>query len=100
MPALFSKWDELSGHYRRYTRPLLRAQLSESGWTPHAVRYIFSYCAPPAWFQRRLLRRVNKFEFPNVSPLLNGAMTVAGHVERWVGSPLPFGTSLLAVARR
>lgn len=100
MPSLFSRWDELSGHYRRYTRPLLRAQLAESGWKPHSVRYIFSYCAPPAWLQRRVLRRVSEFEFPRVSSAANGALIFAGHLERWVGAPLPFGTSLLATATR
>ena len=100
MPSLFSKWDELSGHHRRYTRSLLRAQLEEAGWRPGRVRFIFSYCAPPAWLQRRLLRQVQEFEFPEVSPLVNRLMTAAGHVERRLGAPLPFGTSLLAFATR
>ena len=100
MPSLFSKWDELSGHHRRYTRRSLREQLTEAGWRPHSIRYIFSYCAPPAWIQRRVLKRVQEFEFPQVSPLVNSLMSAAGHVERRVGSPLPFGTSLIAIAER
>lgn len=100
MPSLFSKWDELSGHHRRYTRRLLKEQLASAGWRPLSVRYIFSYCAPPAWIQRRVLERVQEFEFPRVSPLLNSLMIASGQIERWVGSPLPFGTSLLAIAQR
>ena len=100
MPSLFSRWDELSGHHRRYTRRLLRGQLRAGGWRPRSVRYIFSYCAPPAWIQRRLLQQVQEFEFPQVSPLVNWLMTAAGHAERRVGSPMPFGTSLLAFADR
>ncbi|MGQ0552279.1 MAG: class I SAM-dependent methyltransferase [Planctomycetota bacterium] len=100
MPSLHSRWDDLCGHHRRYTRALLTAQLLASGWRPVRLRHIFSYCVPPAWWQRRVLRRVQEVEFPAVSPLMNRALIWAGGLERVVGAPLPFGTSLLAVARR
>ena len=100
MPSLTSRWDEVSGHRRRYTRGLLRRHLREGGWTPGRTRYLFAYAVPPVWVQRRLLRRVQEFEFPDVSPLVNRLLTAAGAVERALGCPFPFGTSLLAVARR
>ena len=100
MPSLHSRWDELAGHRRRYTRALLARHLAEGGFTPVRIRHFFSYCVPFAWLERRLLRRVREFEFPRVSRPTNAALTLAGHVERAVGCPLPFGTSLLAVARR
>lgn len=97
-PHLHSRWDDLCGHYRRYTRASIAAHLTEGGWTPQRVRYFFAYCWPPAWVQRRLLKRDQTVEFPPVSPLVNRLMTWAGTVERTCGCPLPFGTSLLAVA--
>jgi SAM-dependent methyltransferase len=100
MPGLHSRWDDLCGHHRRYTRRTLTEHLHEGGWEPGRLRHVFSYCVPPAWVQRRLLRRVQEVEFPPVSPLMNRLLTWAGGVERRLGSPLPFGTSLLAVARR
>lgn len=100
MPALWSRWDEVSGHRRRYTRRGLRAELSASGWIPIRVRYFFSYCVPPAWVERRLLRRVRRFEFPDVPPAANALLTAAGELERRLRCPFPFGTSLLATARR
>ena len=99
MPSLWSAWDELSGHRRRYTRALLREHLGAGGWHVARVRAFFGYCVPPAWVQRRVLRTVQEFEFPRVSPLVNRVMTLAGHLERRLGSPLPFGTSLIATAR-
>lgn len=100
MPALTSRWDEVAGHRRRYTRRLLRRHLRKGGWTPGRTRYLFSFAVPPAWVQRRLLRRVQEFEFPDVSPLANRLLRAAGALERRLGCPFPFGTSLLAVARR
>jgi len=100
MPSLTSRWDDVSGHRRRYTRALLRGQLCAGGWLPLQIRYIFAYVVPGAWVERRLLRRVRTFEFPRVSGPLNTALTLLGGLERRLGSPCPFGTSLFAVARR
>jgi SAM-dependent methyltransferase len=97
---LYSRWDEVSGHRRRYSRAGLIRHLREGGWELLRVRYIFAYCVPQAWIERRLLKRVRDFEFPRVPRTLNRLLTLAGHLERRCGSPLPFGTSLLAVARR
>ena len=55
---------------------------------------------PPAFVQRRVLRRVQEMEFPPVSRPVNAVMSWAGRVERRLGCPLPFGTSLVAVAGR
>lgn len=100
LPALYSRWDELSGHHRRYRRAPLRRLLAENGWAPLRVHFFFSYCALPAWLQRRVLRQVQDFEFPRVRPATNALLTQLGRIEREWGSWLPFGTSLIAVARR
>jgi SAM-dependent methyltransferase len=99
MPSLHSTWDDVCGHFRRYTATTLREHLGAGGWSPVRVRHFFSYCVPPAWWQRRVTKAVQEMEFPPVSPLVNKVMTVAGHMERAFGSFLPFGTSLVAVAR-
>ncbi|RKY20080.1 MAG: hypothetical protein DRQ55_08835 [Planctomycetota bacterium] len=98
MPSLFSTWDEVCGHFRRYTPGLLREHLAAGGWRSTRVRHAFSYCVPPAWWQRRVTRAVQEMEFPPVSPWMNRLLTWAGALERGLGSPLPFGTSLVALA--
>jgi len=100
MPSLFSKWDEVCGHFRRYDRATVREHLRAGGWELLRLRYAFSYCVPPAWWQRRVTKQVQEMEFPPVSSLMNGLLTSAGALERWVGCPMPFGTSLIAWARR
>jgi SAM-dependent methyltransferase len=100
MPSLHSAWDDLCGHQRRYTRALLRRHLEEGGWSPRRVRYAFGYCVPPAFWQRRVSGRVQTMEFPPVAPPVNRVLTWMGRLERALGSPLPFGTSLVATARR
>lgn len=100
MPSLTSRWDEVSGHQRRYTRRLLREQLREAGWSPRLTRYLFSFAVLPAFVERRLLRRVREFEFPPVSPALNRLLTGLGRIEQALALPFPFGTSLFAVATR
>lgn len=98
MPSLHSAWDDACGHFRRYTPSLLREHLRAGGWRPERVRHAFSYCVPPAWWQRRVTKAVQEVEFPPVSPLMNRLLTWAGQAERLVGAPLPFGTSLVALA--
>jgi SAM-dependent methyltransferase len=100
LPSLFSRWDEVSGHRRRYLRQPLGACLEANGWFPLRIRYFFSYCVPPAWIERRLLGRVQEFEFPRIRPALNALLTRLGELECRLGDPVPFGTSLIAVARR
>jgi SAM-dependent methyltransferase len=100
LPSLYSRWDELSGHHRRYQRAPLRSLLAANGWSTLRIRFFFSYGALPAWIQRRVLRRVQEFEFPRVAPLTNALLITLGRIELGLGNAIPFGTSLIAVARR
>lgn len=99
MPSLFSAWDEHCDHHRRYSRALLREHLSAGGFVVERCRYVFSYCVPPAFWQRRVVKSVQRMEFPPVAPLMNRLLIAAGRIEAALGCPAPFGTSLLAVAR-
>ena len=100
MPSLHSEWDDLCGHFRRYTKATLVEHLTSGGWAPQRVRCAFSYCVPPAWWQRRVTKTVQEVEFPPVSPLVNSLMTFAGNTERLLGCPMPFGTSIVATATK
>jgi hypothetical protein len=37
-PSRFGPWDELAGHFRRYTRESLSSALIRGGWTPNVIR--------------------------------------------------------------
>jgi hypothetical protein len=99
MPSLRSSWDDICGHRRRYTRRMLIEHLEAGGFEPTWTRHAFSHVFAPAFVQRVLLRRAQKFEFPPVSMPVNAILRTLGTLERWLGNPAPFGTSLVAFAR-
>lgn len=112
-PSLWSYFDAASGHCRRYTAPLLRRKLEESGFTVDFLTEFMALLLPLAWTRRKLR--------PFFSPQASGdAISLAmqdfeiGKTLNWLLSKclalerrfvarrirLPFGTSLLAVCRR
>jgi SAM-dependent methyltransferase len=107
-PFLFDEMDRLACHRRRYRRRELRDKLRGAGFE---VRLLTHFMAPlvPLLAVSRTLRRVtargrapSKEAELRLVPGLNGALRALLKVERLVlrGARLPFGSSLLAVARR
>jgi len=103
LPMLWSEFDRLSGHYRRYTRATLRAALERAGLEVVSLRHTFAWTVLPL-FARRLFFSAahaedSHFVKAPVRPLnavLRG-LSLADHaVTRRV--PVPFGSSLTAVA--
>lgn len=108
--ALWSPHDEAYHHRRRYRRPLLRARLREAGFELLRTSYSSMALFLPVLALRRWRRLrgppaggepASDFAVPFPAPVewLAGAVTRAEvAVEKRVD--LPFGVSLLAVARR
>jgi SAM-dependent methyltransferase len=99
---LWSEADEALGHRRRYTMPALRRDLTAARLQPMWMSHAFSWCVPPVWLVRKG-RRSSKPELgiePS-SPAVTRAAGALNAVERSVVRrvPLPFGTSIVAVAR-
>jgi SAM-dependent methyltransferase len=95
LPALFGTLDEAVGHYRRYMPTSLRRVIEQNGFHVERVEWMNLF-GIPGWFlnSRVLGRRVVPASqvqvYDRVAPLL-------ARVESMFR--LPFGTSLLAVAR-
>lgn len=97
LPALYGTLDEAFDHFRRYTRPQLRARIAGAGFTPLSIRYTNLPGVLAWWVSGRVLRRrtvtaadarlYDRWMIPWISRL-----------ER-VWSP-PLGQSLIAVARK
>ena len=113
-PALWSGEDVHAGHFRRYTRPTLCAALAAAGFTVEFVSYFFAWLTLPLALFRTLPSRLHLASRTRVgSPaairadhqlpsLLTGPVNQAHAWElaRFRAlRPLPFGTSLLCVAR-
>lgn len=101
LQVLWSRWDELLGHQRRYDRPLLRAQLEAAGWRVLFTRYLFAPLVLPALLRERLIgrRAIAATEFQRVPAPLNRLLTAAFVAESYLPGA-PFGTTLAALAVR
>jgi 2-polyprenyl-3-methyl-5-hydroxy-6-metoxy-1,4-benzoquinol methylase len=109
-PFLFDEMDVIAHHRQRYRQGELKQKLEAAGFR---VRYLTHFMAPlvPAlvmwrWLAKlagapkgALTRRETEFR---VVPVLNGALGLLLGMERFLAlrSPLPFGSSLIAVASK
>lgn len=107
VPAFQWMWsyaDHVLGHYRRYTRDTLRAELLVSGFTVQRLTYFHSWLLPVAWTFRKLRTLIGStdsaddFEVPEI---LNRILFRLSQVEARLmrHHDLPFGLSVLAIAR-
>ena len=102
--ALYGAMDRLAGHVRRYSRRALVHLLQAHGFTPLRVRH-FNCVGGFAWYLNAKLVRARDLS----SPAVNGQIRIFGRLvlpfARVVdavacrGLRLPFGQSLVAVAR-
>jgi SAM-dependent methyltransferase len=105
-PGLWSAFDEAAMHRRRYTEPGLRAMLQTAGFEVVFASPFMSTSYPLLWAQRRIGRtsegRQAVREGIRIVPGLNGLLDWSLRWEPgWLAARrhLPFGSSLLAVAR-
>ena len=105
-PDLWSAFDEASCHRRRYTEAGLRQMLAGAGYQVEFLSPFFSASYPLLWLKRRIVRaapeRQAVGEELRVVPVLNEMLKLALHWEpAWLAGRrrLPFGSSLLAIAR-
>ncbi len=112
-PSLWSAFDVAAGHCRRYREADLRRSLEAAGLVPEYLTHFMMAAAPLVWAARRAWgwRRRHESSPPDhaavtremsVNPVANWCLTRAVSwetlaVDRRVR--LPFGSSLLAVAR-
>lgn len=100
---LWSPADELLGHVRRYTRPVLREQLRAAGFEPLVLTHVFSWLVVPVWLRRRFATGSDEqLGLDQTSTLVDRLALVLTRVERAVVArvPLPLGTSILCLAEK
>jgi SAM-dependent methyltransferase len=104
---LFSEYDSSIGHFRRYSVSELRSQLSVAGFEIVSCRFLFSFLVPFAWVLRVLPEKIG---LKNSATSRQSARTQF-RIAQWLSAVfrslvaiekifrLPFGLSILAVAR-
>lgn len=103
--ALWSDWDVALHHYRRYSRPQLKALFPDAQWELLHVNYTNVAVYPAVWFVRKwqkwLLReKTARFEDKLPPRALNAMLRWLFVRPAFWRVPFPFGVSLLLVARK
>lgn len=96
-PELYAPIDRDFGHYRRYTRPGLRARLEAAGFRIARLRY-YNCAGYLAWWLNFCVLRRRRFDLASVRLFDRIIFPWVHTFETHVLAP-PFGQSLLAVAR-
>jgi SAM-dependent methyltransferase len=111
-PWLWSEADRHAGHFRRYTRRSLHAELAVAGFAIERLTHFFSFLSLPILLGRRLggalpgpgdLQARARKEHRPQGMLPKAMVTGLCRLEQAVlarGLTLPAGSSLLAVARK
>ncbi len=103
---LWSKWDEVLHHKRRYTSASLQKILISAGFQPIKVTYLYSFLLLPALLIRGIKSYLFKDSYPSdfrlSNLLINLLMTIFAKIEFFIADrfPIPFGTSILIVAKK
>jgi SAM-dependent methyltransferase len=98
-PELWSYWDEMHGHRRRYSKKTLLAEFG-APWSVRELEYSFSWMYPVVWSFRKIMERRRRApghsDFIEVPAPLNTLLTIAGRVEGKLPKKMavPFGTTL------
>jgi len=97
---LWSGFDELSLHKRRYTKKKLKSIFLSVDISPLLIEYIFMSLYLPMKYSRN--KEWDKDDVFSVNPLINIILEGLFNIERFVSKvlPLPIGTSFIAVAQK
>lgn len=102
---LWSEADVHAGHFRRYRKGELSNKLEEAGFSIEYMTSFVFLLAPLMWLSRVRAKKgkydpMAEFKIPRwINSILNGVMDIEFCLLR-IGINLPFGGSLLAVARK
>jgi SAM-dependent methyltransferase len=101
--ALWSDWDVVLHHFRRYSRPQLVALFPPAEWELVHVNYTNVFVYPGVWLVRKwrkLFPSTQRTEDRIPPGWLNAILRALFVRPAFWRVPLPFGVSLLLVARR
>jgi SAM-dependent methyltransferase len=96
-PEIYAPLDQDFGHFRRYTRPELRAKLERAGFCVLTLKY-YNFIGYFAWALSFCVLRQRRFNPAAVRFFDRAIFPVGRFLEARVIRP-PFGQSLLAIAR-
>lgn len=102
---LWSKWDEVLGHKRRYSPNMLQKLFPDDKWIVKRQTFIHSFLVLPTYLIRLIKSKSNKqysSDFQLMNPPFNLILGFLSHLEQMAVKryDMPFGTSLLCVIQK
>ena len=102
---LWSRWDEILHHKRRYTKNHLEEILAKEDFAVKRNTYIHSFLVVPVFIVRKLKQLQKKSyssDFQINNALINRLLLFISKLEQlWVNRyDMPFGTSILCIAQK
>lgn len=103
--TLFSYWDKMLGHKRRYNKNDLSRKLKKNGYQVLKMSYFNSFILAPAVFFRLFKSRLSKSklssDFVNLPSVFNSLLLYLSDLERKILKFLniPFGLSIIVLAK-
>lgn len=110
---LWSYWDKVLGHYRRYSKTEIVSLLEKEGFYPLYSSYFHSTILPPAtlvrFFRQKMYdlnKKINKNEihsdFRPLPKWLNSCLAFISSFERQIllRKPLPYGVSVVSISKK
>lgn len=105
-PWLWSKWDEILHHQRRYTQDTLKKILISNNFYPIKTTYLYSFLVLPVL----IIRKIKQIFFADFYPsdfklsnlFFNFLLNYLSRVEFLFAEKfsIPFGTSILLIAKK
>lgn len=105
-PALWSKWDEVLHHKRRYAKNALSQVLEKAGFQIIKNSYSYSFLVLPILITRAIKKLLYRKHYPSdfliSNKILNSFLAKISEIEKFliVHTSVPFGTSLIVVAKK
>ncbi len=101
---LWSRWDEVLRHKKRYTKSDLETIVKKYGFTVLRSSYMYSFLLLPTFVFRKFKSHKKSYEsdfLTNPAPL-NLLLTFLSNIERFfvVRGWIPYGTSLILVCKK
>ncbi len=105
LQCLYSQYDKVGGHIRRYNIPSLKNELYLTGFSLESAAYWSLSLIPLLMIRKYILcfyrkDQIIKIGFQPVSPLIDFILRSLMRIEYLIFSKPPIGTSLIAVARK
>lgn len=105
-PKLWSRWDEVLHHKRRYTKKNISELLKHNNFNILKISYMFSFLVVPAFLIRMIKSRFSKenysSDFKINSGIVNISLLFITRIEKFflMKWSIPFGTSIICVATK